>query len=144
VYFAQATEESKGKWTFSTGNTGPFEVGGVTSGGSYNDLSTSTATGHVDTATGVITIDVPTIDVGSPKAGSLLTDPQAFDQNLVGAPIDKLALTIDSADNRRLYSVDDGQLDSIGAAVVVGGKGCSNKLPRTTLYTAQTGVLGRK
>jgi hypothetical protein len=48
-------------------------------------------------------------------------------------------LTIDSAVNRRAYSVDDGQLDSIGTSVVVGGKGCSNKLPRTNLRTAQTG-----
>ena len=58
--------------------------------------------------------------------------------------VDTIALTIDSADSRRAYSLDDGQLDSIGAAVVVGGKGCTNRLPRTTLRTAETGVLGRK
>jgi pseudomonalisin/xanthomonalisin len=145
VYYAQATEASKGSWTFSTGNTGPFEVGGETRGGSYTDLSKSTATGHVDTASGVITINVPTIDVGSPKARALLTDPQAFDQTELGVPgVDTIALTIDSADSRRAYSLDDGQLDSIGAAVVVGGKGCTNRLPRTTLRTAETGVLGRK
>jgi hypothetical protein len=142
VYYAQAIEASKGSWSFSTGNTGPFEVAGKTQAGRYTDLTTSKATGHVDTATGVITIDVPTIDVGSPKAGSLLIDPQALAQGLTGVSgVDTLALTIDSAANRRAYSVDDGQLDSIGTSVVVAGKGCSKTLPRTSLKTAATGVV---
>ena len=74
----------------------------------------------MNTNTGTITIDVPSSEVGSPKSGSLLIDPQAFDQILVGTPAVWLALTIDSSDNLTPVSQDSGASVSKGLAVKVG------------------------
>jgi hypothetical protein len=105
-------------------------VGKVT----YSDSAKpSEATGS-STAT-TVTITVPTSDVGSPPAGALLQDPQAYSAIIAAV----LPFTADSSDSLRLDSVDDGQLDSIGEDVVVGGvsgANCSNTLPVTNLTTA--------
>jgi subtilase family serine protease len=121
VYEATAAQSASGTFTYSDSATKP------------------TATGTDNTTTGVITITVPVADVGSPPVGAVLAYPQAFDALDAAA----LALTIDSADNLRAYSVDDGQLDSIGVGVVVGGvlgSSCTNTLPTTNLTTAGTGT----
>ncbi|WP_249012130.1 protease pro-enzyme activation domain-containing protein [Conexibacter sp. DBS9H8] len=121
VYYAQAVESSGGGFTYSSGNTGPFETKGSPNFGSYTDTAGSAATGSVNTTTGVITVTVPTSEVGSPSAGALLTDPQAFDQVTLG--------TIDSSDNLAPYSTDQGRTDSVGVNVVVGGVKGSNCSP---------------
>ncbi|HET9073293.1 MAG TPA: S53 family peptidase [Solirubrobacteraceae bacterium] len=121
VYYAEAQESPGGSFTYGSGNTGPFETNGSPNAGSYTNTASSAATGSVVTATGVITVTIPASEVGSPAAGALLSDPQAFDRVSLG--------TIDSADNLRAYSVDGGALDSVGVDVVVGGRGCSDTLP---------------
>jgi hypothetical protein len=120
VYEATAAENASGAFTYS------------------DSAATPTATGSANTTTGVVTITVPLKDVGSPAVGAVLAYPQAFD-TLSAA----LGFTIDSSDNLRAYSVDDGQLDSIGEAVVVGGvpgSSCTNTLPTTNLSTADVGT----
>lgn len=116
VYYARANESPEGTWTFTSGNTGTY---GDSSTYGYNDTSSSKATGSVNTDTGTITIDVPASEVGSPKAGSLLLVPQAFDQMLVGTPAVWLALTTDSSDNLTPVSRDGGLSVSRGLAVAV-------------------------
>jgi pseudomonalisin len=142
VYFAQATESEAGAdWTYSSGNTGAPITSGVPNFGSYTDTTSSAATGTANTSTGVITISIPSSEVGSPAAGALLTDPQAFVQIQVGAPevISAESITVDSSDNLRAYSLDDGELDSIGVDVVFDGQSgsnCSNTLPVTSVKTS--------
>jgi hypothetical protein len=116
VWFAQAIESPTGTWTFSSGNTGAYGSGKY----GYNVNSSSQATGSVNTNTGTITIDVPASEVGSPAAGSLLLDPQAFDQLNVGTPLVWLALTTDSADSLTPVSQDGGLSVSRGLQVAVG------------------------
>lgn len=116
VYYARANESPQGTWTFTSGNTGTY---GDSSSYGYNDASSSAATGSVNTDTGTITIDVPASEVGSPKAGSLLLVPQAFDQMNVGTPAVWLALTTDSSDNLTPVSQDGGLSVSRGLAVQV-------------------------
>ena len=120
VYYAQAVESPTGSWTFSSGNTGAYGSGDY----GYDDTASSAATGSVDTDTdtGTITINVPASEVGSPTAGTLLLDPQAFDQVAVGVPdvVSVLGLTIDSADNLTPASQDDGVSVSRGVDVEVG------------------------
>jgi subtilase family serine protease len=116
VWFAQAIESPTGAWTFSSGNTG---VPGSGNNG-YIVNSSSQATGSVNTDTGTITIDVPASEVGSPAPGSLLLDPQAFDQLNVGTPLVWLALTTDSADSLTPVSQDGGLSVSRGLQVAVG------------------------
>jgi hypothetical protein len=58
--------------------------------------------------------------VGSPAQGSLLLDPQAFDQLNVGTPVVWLALTTDSADGLTPVSQDGGLSVSRGLQVAVG------------------------
>jgi hypothetical protein len=145
VYYAVANESEGGaSWTYSSGNTGPPITNGAPVLGSYADTSNSTATGSADTSSGVITINVPASEVGSPGSGALLSDPQAFVQIDVGAPelTTAEALTADSADNLRAYSLDDGRLDSVGVDVVAGGvagTNCANKLPNTSVTGAGSG-----
>jgi pseudomonalisin len=91
VYYAQANESMAGAWTYSSGST---------AGGAYNDTASSAATGTEDTDAGTVTIVVPTSEVGSPPAGALLTDPQAFDHFLIGNPdVVALGVTADSVDD---------------------------------------------
>jgi pseudomonalisin len=91
VYFAQATHSAlTGGWSFSSGNT---------AGGSYSPTANSAATGSVDQSGDTVTIEVPASEVGSPPAGALLADPQAFDQLVTGTPAAGLGLTVDSADD---------------------------------------------
>jgi pseudomonalisin len=90
VYYAQADESPTGAWTYSSGTT---------QGGSYSDTSGSKATGSVNTGTTTITISLPSSEVASPPVGALLLDPQAFDQLDVGASVESLNLTTDSADD---------------------------------------------
>ena len=118
VYYAQAVESPTGSWTFSSGNTGAYGSGDY----GYDDTASSAATGSVDTDTGTITINVPGSEVGSPTAGTLLLNPQAFDQVDVGVPdvVSALGLTVDSADNLTPTSQDDGLSVSRGVAVEVG------------------------
>jgi pseudomonalisin len=116
VYFAQAIESPDGSWSFSDGNTGAYGSGSY----GYNVNSSSKATGSVNTDTGTITIDVPAADVGSPSKGSLLLDPQAFDQLNAGTPAVWLALTTDSADNLAPVPQDGGLSESKGLSVYVG------------------------
>jgi hypothetical protein len=117
VYYARANESPTGSWTFTSGNTGTY---GQSSTYGYNDTSSSTATGTVNTDTGTITIHLPASEVGSPKAGTLLTVPQAFDQLGAGTPAVWLGLTTDSADDLVAVSKDHGASVSIGQAVRVG------------------------
>jgi len=117
VYYARANESPAGSWTFTSGNTGTY---GQSSTYAYNDTSSSAATGSVNSGTGTITIHVPTSEVGSPAAGSLLGVPQAFDQLEVGTPAVWLGLTTDSADDLVPVSQDSGASVSIGQAVRVG------------------------
>jgi pseudomonalisin len=117
VYYARANESAAGSWTFTSGNTGTY---GESSTYKFNDTENSAATGSVDSDTGTITIQVPASEVGSPKAGSLLTVPQALDQLNVGTPAVWVGLTTDSADNLAPASQDGGASLSIGQAVRVG------------------------
>ncbi|HET9073294.1 MAG TPA: S53 family peptidase [Solirubrobacteraceae bacterium] len=137
VYDADAEESAGGAFSYHAENTGMAFAKGLPQNNQYTD--TATVTGSVDRATGTITITVPAADVGNPPAGALLSDPQAFSQEQLAV----LSITVDSADSLRGASRDAGQLDSIGADVVMGGKGCANTLPATSLSTAQTGVLAR-
>ncbi|MGA8014622.1 MAG: S53 family peptidase, partial [Candidatus Dormiibacterota bacterium] len=116
VYYARANESPEGSWTFTSGNTGSY---GDSSTYGYNDTASSAATGSVNTDTGIITIEVPDAEVGSPTAGSLLTVPQAFDQLNAGTPAVWLALTTDSSDALTPVSQDGGASVSKGLAVVV-------------------------
>ncbi len=116
VYYARANESPAGEWTFTSGNTGTY---GQSSTYKLNDTEDSAATGSVNTDTGTITIQIPASEVGSPKAGSLLTVPQAFDQLNAGTPAAWLALTTDSADGLAPVSQDAGASLSIGQAVRV-------------------------
>ena len=113
VYYARANESSTGSWTFTSGSTGTYGSGSY----AYTDDSSSAATGKV--ASGTITIDVPASEVGSPKAGTLLLDPQAFDQLNVGTPVAWVALTTDSADDLTPVSQDAGASVSRGLQVQV-------------------------
>lgn len=115
VYYARADESPEGTWTFTSGNTGTYGSGTY----GYTDTTSSAATGSVNTDTGTITIDVPASEVGSPKAGSLLLVPQAFDQLNAGTPAVSLALTTDSSDNLTPASQDGGLSVSKGLAVSV-------------------------
>lgn len=115
VYYARADESPLGTWTFTSGNTGTYGSGSY----GYNDTASSAATGSVDTDTGTITIHVPASEVGSPKAGSLLLVPQAFDQMDVGTPVVYLGLTTDSSDDLTPVSQDGGLSVSRGLAVQV-------------------------
>lgn len=93
VYYARANEAAvTGAWSFTSGNT---------TGGGYNDTATTAATGSLSqTGEGsTLTITVPASEVGSPAAGLLLTDPQAFSVLDVGTPAAFLELTTDSADD---------------------------------------------
>ena len=117
VYYARANESPAGSWTFTSGNTGTY---GQSSTYAYNDTSSSAATGSVNTDTGTVTIHVPSSEVGSPAAGTLLTVPQAFDQLDAGTPAVWLGLTTDSADDLVPVSHDSGASVSIGQAVRVG------------------------
>lgn len=118
VYYAQADESAlTGSWTFSSGNT---------KSGSYTDTSSSAATGTLtqDGSTSQITIEVPASEVGSPPAGALLSDPQAFDQLDAGSSqAVYLGLTTDSADDlvpvSELQS-GDCQADRAGAGELCG------------------------
>lgn len=114
VYYARANESPQGTWTYTSGTTGRY---GSSSG--YTDTTSSAATGSVNTDTGTITINVPSSEVGSPTAGSLLAVPQAFDQMNVGTPAVWLALTVDSSDNLTPVSQDAGASVSRGIAVSV-------------------------
>ncbi len=138
VYTATAEEGKTGGWTFSDSSTAlAANDDPTTSSTSSTTTPPDNATGSVNTTTGVITIKLPTTDVGSPPAGALLIDPQAFD-----AISADLSFTTDSADTLRAYSVDAGQLDSIGVDVVVGGSpgsSCASTLPTTNLTTADVG-----
>jgi subtilase family serine protease len=118
VYYAQAVESPTGSWTYSSGNTGAYGSGDY----GYNDTTSSAATGSIDTATGTLTIDVPASEVGAPASGTLLLDPQAFDQVDVGLPgvVSVLGITVDSADNLTPTSQDDGLSVSRGVEVEVG------------------------
>jgi pseudomonalisin len=105
VYYAQANEDNVGSFTYSSGST---------AGGGYNNDSSTAATGSSSDNT--ITVTVPASEVGSPPAGALLLDPQAFDALDVGstaAVYDSLA-TIDSADDLAPYSSDLGKSESVG------------------------------
>jgi pseudomonalisin len=113
VYYATANDSSSGGWTFASGNT---------SDGIPEDNAASKATGTA--ANGVIQINVPASEVGSPAQCSLLTVPQALDaigEGVSGAEDVNLLGTVDSSDNYRGYSVDGGQADSIAESVIVGG-----------------------
>jgi hypothetical protein len=117
VYYARANESSSGSWTYTSGNTGTY---GDSSTYGYNDTSSSAATGSVNTDTGTITITVPASEVGSPTAGALLTDPQAFDQlDLASTPALTDGLTTDSSDNLVAVSKDEGASESRGLQVKV-------------------------
>jgi pseudomonalisin len=116
VYYARANESATGSWTYTSGNTGAYGSGSY----GYNDTSSSAATGSVNTDTGTITIDIPASEVGSPKKGSLLAVPQAFDQLDAGTPVVSLDLTTDSSDNLTPVSQDAGASVSKGLAVQVG------------------------
>ncbi|HEV2370056.1 MAG TPA: hypothetical protein VGR90_09260, partial [Acidimicrobiales bacterium] len=116
VYYARANQTAPGSWTFTSGDTGTY---GQSSTYGYNDDATTAATGTVDTAHGKITIDIPASEVGSPKAGALLADPQAFAQLNLGTPAVWVALTADSADNLAPVSKDGGYAESVGEAVTV-------------------------
>jgi pseudomonalisin len=138
VYYALASEAVGGRFSYSAGSTGAPFANGLPVNGTYTN--TATVSGTADPATGQITITVPAADVGSPGPGALLQDPQAFSQEEVAT----LSLTVDSADTLRPWSVDDGQLDSIGVDVVmdgVPGATCTTTLPRTSVATADTGIL---
>jgi pseudomonalisin len=130
-YYGEAVESKTKTFTFEDGNTGPYMTNGVPNDGSYTESSPDGATGSVDSTGTIITITIPTADVGSPGAGALLTDPSAFVGGTLG--------TLDSSDNLRAYSVDNGQLDSIGVQVPVdgvSGQNCSNTLPVTDAATS--------
>jgi pseudomonalisin len=116
VYYARANESATGSWTYTSGNTGAYGSGSY----GYTDTSSSAATGSVNTDTGTITIQIPASEVGSPKKGSLLAVPQAFDQLDVGTPVVSLDLTTDSSDNLTPVSQDGGASVSKGLAVQVG------------------------
>lgn len=116
VYYARANESPSGAWTFTSGNTGTY---GNSSTYGQNDASSTAATGSVDTDSGTITIHVPASEVGSPKAGSTLVLPQAFDQLNAGTPAVWLALTTDSSDDLGPVSTDSDRSVSKGSAVVV-------------------------
>jgi hypothetical protein len=145
VYYGVAHESEAGAgWTFSSGTTGPAIANGAPVLGSYSDTASSQATGSADTSTGVITINIPASEVGSPPAGTVLADPQAFVQIDVGAPevITALAITEDSADNLGSVSADGGATDSVGADVVVNGVAgvnCNN-LPTPTSGPSGSGT----
>ncbi len=114
VYYASADESPAGTFTYSSGTT---------ASGQPTDTTNSTATGSANTTSGLITVKLPTSEVGSPAQCARLTVPQAYDVGEIGAPgvlTDSLG-TVDSADNYLGYSVDGGQSDSIAANVVVGG-----------------------
>lgn len=117
VYYARANESPAGDWTYTSGNTGTY---GQSSTYGYNDDSSSAATGSVNTDTGTITIHVPASEVGSPKKGDLLADPQAFDQVDVGTSAVWLGLTTDSSDDLVATLQDGGASVSKGLAVRVG------------------------
>ncbi len=148
VYYAVAGESEGGAdWSYSSGNTGPAMTDGAPNYGEYTNTTDSAATGSANTTTGVITINVPASEVGSPASGALLTDPQAFVQIEVGAPevVTATSLTADSADTLRNYSVDDGEMDSIGVNVVmdgVAGSTCSDTLPATSVPTTTKPTTG--
>ena len=134
VYYAKATQPSAGSFTYSSGNTGTY---GQSSTYGYNDTSSSAATGSFDSATHTLTIKVPAKEVGSPKIGSALTVPQAFDQMNSSA----LSLTTDSSDDLTPISADSGLADSIGEQVIVGGapaSSSSSSSSGTTAYGSAT------
>jgi pseudomonalisin len=115
VYYAQANENPAGEWTYSSGNTGTY---GQSSTYGYTDTASSKATGSV--SGGTITINVPASEVGSPKGGTLLTVPQAFDQlNAASTPVAGVSLTTDSADDLTPVSTDGGAALSRGVEVEV-------------------------
>ena len=111
------TNRRRASWTYTSGNTGTY---GQSSAYGYNDDSSSAATGAVNTDTGTITIHVPASEVGSPKKGDLLADPQAFDQVDVGTSAVWLGLTTDSSDDLVATLQDGGASVSEGLAVRVG------------------------
>ena len=93
VYYARANESAvTGAWSYTSGDT---------TGGSYNDSATTAATGSFSQSGegDTLTITVPASEVGSPTAGSLLTDPQAISVLEAGTPAVSLELTADSADD---------------------------------------------
>jgi pseudomonalisin len=114
VYFATAAESLAGTFSYSSGTTKT---------GIPEDTSASAATGTVNTTTGVITITVPTSEVGKPAQCSVLTIPQAFSSEEEGVSgVDDISLgDEDELDVYRGYSVDGGQSDSIGEDLIVGG-----------------------
>jgi hypothetical protein len=134
----EASTAEGGGFTYSDGSTGAFETSGKPNAGSYMASTGEAASGKENAADTVLTITVPTKDVGSPPAGALLTDPQAFVQ---ASEEGEESFTQDSSDNFRAYSVDNGELDSIGEQVpvdAVSGSNCSNTLPVTS--AASSGV----
>ena len=145
VDYAVAHESEAGAtWTYSSGTTGPAFTDGTPNLGAYTDTSPTQATGTADTSSGLITITIPSSEVGSPPAGAVLSDAQAFVQIDVGVPdvATALALTDDSADTLGSYSADGGATDSAGADVVVAGVAGStcNNLPTPPGFTSPSGA----
>jgi hypothetical protein len=122
TYYANAHESA----------TGFSYTSGTISGISRTATTGSTATGSADMGSGVITVTVPTSEVGKPGPGALLSDPQAYDV------VDNAAATVlvvpatDSADELYPVNLDSGETNSIGVSVVVGGVpggNCLSALP---------------
>ena len=106
VYYARADESAlSGAWSFTSGTT---------AGGGYNDTTGSAATGTLarQGTVSTLTVTVPASEVGSPPAGALLGDPQAFSMLDAGTPAASLGLTADSADDL----VPVSELDASGAS----------------------------
>jgi pseudomonalisin len=130
-YYA-AAEEGQSGWTYTSGS--------VTLGYSRTDTSSSAATGNNDPSTGLITVTIPASEVGSPPAGALLLDPTAYD--IVEGPVAEAFVvpSTDSADELAPINTDDGQTESVGVSVVVGGMPGSTCL--TTLPTFNVSSSG--
>jgi len=124
-YFAEAAEGESG-WSYTSGSI---------SGLARTATSNSKATGTENATTGVITVTIPTSEVGSPPAGALLLDPLTYD--LVEGAVAQVFVVpgTDSADELAPINTDDGQTESIGVSIVVGGvpgSNCLTTLPAST------------
>jgi subtilase family serine protease len=119
-YYA-AAEDSQSGWAYASGE--------VTNGIVRTDSSPTAAKGTEDPAKGLITVTVPTSEVGKPPVGALLLDPLTY--SLVEGAVANVFVVpgTDSADELGQLSVDRGLVDSTGVSVVVGGAPGTNCVP---------------
>jgi len=140
VNYYAAAEETPASWTYTSGSVidGSLREDTGGTGEGPNVLGDSAATGSENSTTGVITVTIPTSEVGSPPAGALLLDPITYD--IVYGPVAEVFVVpgTDSADELAPVNTDDGEAESVGASIVVGGVPGSNCVTTFPKFTKRT------